>query len=178
MSRPITAPRLETERLVLRGFTAEDFEDFAALHADAEVMRHINGGTPMPREQSWLTLTLYVGHWPMRGYGFWAVTDKATGAFLGRAGLWRPEGWPGLELGWALKRDAWGRGFATEASAEALRFARRELGLGAIVSLIQDGNDASVRVAEKLGARRAGVVSLYGQAMNAYAYPNAFPQDR
>jgi RimJ/RimL family protein N-acetyltransferase len=167
------APLVRTERLILRPFRPEDFEAFAAMHADVEVMKYISGGRSLPRHQSWTVLAIYLGHWQLRGYGQWAISDLSSGRFLGRVGLWRPEEWPGLELGWALIRDAWGQGLATEAADAALRFARERLGLRDVISLIQMGNRASERVAEKLGACADGTATVYGQELNVFRYKNS-----
>ncbi len=165
------APTLSTERLILRSFRPEDFPAFTALHADEEVMRYISGGRALPPDQAWTIMAVYLGHWMLRGYGKWALAEKQTGEFVGRCGLWRPEGWPGLEVGWAVRRDRWGLGYATEAARETVRFARRYFS-NDLVSLIQPGNAASVRVAEKLGARRVGDVEIYGQKMDIFKHPD------
>ena len=146
-------PRLETDRLVLRPFLAEDFEPFAAMCADREVMRYINDGRALTRGEAWRALSMFAGHWELRGYGQWAVVEKATGAFIGRAGLWNPEGWPGLEVGWFFDRARWGRGFATEAGLASLDWAFRVLGAERVISVIHPKNVASIRVAERLGER-------------------------
>jgi RimJ/RimL family protein N-acetyltransferase len=91
------APVLETERLWLRGWQPSDSEPYAAMAADPEVMRYV-GGVLDPVE-SWRQMALFAGHWALRGYGLWALERKEDGALIGRAGLWNPEGWPGLEIG-------------------------------------------------------------------------------
>jgi RimJ/RimL family protein N-acetyltransferase len=78
------------------------------MSADLEVMRYIGDGQVLDRRQSWREIALHVGHWALRGYGQWALERKEDGASIGRAGLWNPPGWPGLEIGWKLARDAWG----------------------------------------------------------------------
>jgi RimJ/RimL family protein N-acetyltransferase len=78
--------------------------------ADPEVMRYLGDGQPPNRKDAWRQMALFIGHWALRGYGLWAIERKSDGRLIGRAGLWRPEGWPGLELGWALARASWGRG--------------------------------------------------------------------
>ncbi len=84
-------------------------DDFARISADAEVMRHVGGGAPATRAQAWRAMAMFTGHWILRGYGLWATEERATGRFIGRIGLWNPEGWPGLEVGWLLDRDLWWR---------------------------------------------------------------------
>jgi RimJ/RimL family protein N-acetyltransferase len=91
-------PTLETERLVLRSLTDDDLDAFAAIVADPEVQRFMSG--PMDRAQAWRQLALFRGHEALRGWSQNAVVERETGRLVGRAGLWRPEGWPGLEVGW------------------------------------------------------------------------------
>src|SRR5436305_12734871 len=120
--------------------------------ADPEVMRYM-GGQTLDRDQVWRSIALFVGHWALRGYGLWAVESRADDSFIGRVGLWQPEGWPGLEVGWALARSHWGQGFATEAGRVAMDFAWVHLRARELISLIQPENDSSRRVAERLGLR-------------------------
>ena len=96
---------------------------------------------------------LVIGHWTLRGYGWWAVEDRRTGDFLGRIGLYNPEGWPGIEVGWLLRRDVWGAGLATEGATAALTFAFDVVGAGHVISIIDARNARSIRVAEKIGER-------------------------
>jgi len=163
-------PRLTTDRLVLRGFEAADFPAYAEMMADAEVVRHLGDGRPLGRTDAWRQMALLVGHWALRGFGLWAVEERATGALMGRVGFWEPEGWPGFELGYVLARPFWNRGYATEAGAAALRHARESLGRHRIISLIQHANVASIRVAERLGAVHDGTVDLDGRSVQVYAY--------
>jgi RimJ/RimL family protein N-acetyltransferase len=114
-------PRLSTTRLLLRGWQESDLEAYAAMSADQEVMRYIGG--VLEQAQSWRQMALHAGHWVLRGYGNWAVERQVDGVLLGRCGLWNPEGWPGLEVGWKLARHAWGQGYATEAARAAIDWA-------------------------------------------------------
>jgi RimJ/RimL family protein N-acetyltransferase/catechol 2,3-dioxygenase-like lactoylglutathione lyase family enzyme len=180
-ARPRQPLRLETERLALRPFAETDLDAYAAICADPEVMRFMgSGGKPMSRAAVWRAVASYVGHWQLRGFGFWALEEKATGRLVGRAGLWRPEGWPGTEVGWLLARPAWGRGLATEAGRAALAHAFEVLGADHVVSVIHPENARSIRVAERLGERyerstavEAGdggtvPVAVYGIARDAW----------
>jgi len=147
----VTIPTLETDRLVLRPFADGDLDGFAVMYGDAEVMRHMGDGRPLTRAATWRTMALFVGHWELRGYGQWALVEKATGRLVGRAGLWNPEGWPGLEVGWLLDRRCWGRGFATEAARASLDYAFDVLGADRVISVIAPANVRSIRVAERIG---------------------------
>ena len=137
-------PQLQTERLLLRGFTQEDFEDYARFHADPEVMRYISGN-PVSRSDAWRSFAVMIGHWALRGYGMWGVERKSDGSvLLGRVGLWNPEGWPGLEVGWTLGREFWGHGYATEAARAAMDYAFSSLqDIARLLSVIDVDNVAS-----------------------------------
>jgi RimJ/RimL family protein N-acetyltransferase len=147
-------PRLQTPRLTLRGLRDDDLDAYAAMVADAEVMRFFDG--PLTRDEAWRQMALFAGHWVLRGYGQWAVERRADRVFLGRAGLWEPDGWPGLEVGWMLARGAWGQGYATEAARMATHWAWAELGATRLISIIAPGNERSIAVARRLGMERAG----------------------
>jgi RimJ/RimL family protein N-acetyltransferase len=144
-------PELVTERLLLRGLELSDFDAYAAICADPEVRRYLGDGRPLERSAAWREMALLLGHWDLRGFGQWAVIQRQTRELVGRAGLWQPEGWPGLELGWILGRPYWGRGFATEAARAALDHAFASLGARRVISLIHPKNARSIRVAESLG---------------------------
>lgn len=154
-------PTLETERLVLRGWRADDVEPFMAMMADAEVARFLTADQrPLDHASAWRVTAMVVGHWALRGYGLFVVEEKASGAFLGRVGAWRPEGWVGLELGWGLARGAWGRGYATEAARAAGDWMIDALALERIVSLIHVDNAPSQALANRLGMT-PGVSTLH-----------------
>src|SRR6185295_12240985 len=99
--------------------------------------------------------------------------EKATGEVIGRVGLWNPEGWPDLEVGWVIRRSRWGCGFATEAAREAVRFAFGHVGADRIISMIQPNNARSIRVAEKLGETFERKVTLEGRRIHVYALAKA-----
>lgn len=156
-------PTLETERLRLRPFRKSDIDDYAALNADPEVLRYMGGGPePWDRGRSWRHLAFLMGHWYLGGTGTWAVEDRDTGEFVGKIGFSCPEGWPGLELAWALTRRWWGRGYATEGARAALDHAFSTLNQEHVISLIRPVNVASVRVAERLGESLEGAAQVLG----------------
>lgn len=158
---------LETERLLMRPFEEPDLDDFAEMMADPEVARFLNGEV-MSREDAWLTLAVFRGHDALRGWSNNALIEKATGRFLGRAGLWQPEGWPALEVGWALAPWAWGRGFATEAAASWRDWAFDVLRAEELVSFIHPDNARSVAVAERIGHAYWRDITLRGRPALVY----------
>jgi RimJ/RimL family protein N-acetyltransferase len=140
--------RLETRRLLLRPISIEDLDDFVELHADPEVTRFIR---PLDRAEAEERLKRDEREWAERGHGLLAVLAKDSGEFLGRAGL---RHWPQFaetELGWALRKDAWGQGFATEAAAASLEWAFSRFEMPYVTAMISPDNDRSARVAERLG---------------------------
>ncbi|HET8684107.1 MAG TPA: GNAT family N-acetyltransferase [Micromonosporaceae bacterium] len=154
---------LETERLLLRRFTEQDVDNVVELDADPEVMRYITGGRPTPRAE---VRDEVVPHWlayyeRYEGYGFWAAVEKASGEFLG----WfhfrpHPDGprsdgsaRDGVELGYRLRRSAWGRGFATEGCRALISKGFTELGVERVYAETMVVNVASWRVMEKAGLR-------------------------
>jgi len=140
-------PQLTTARLLLRGFRPDDFERYAEMMADPKVSRHLMDGRPLTRVEAWRQLAMFAGHWVLRGYGLWAVEERATGEFLGRIGCLNPEGFPAFEIAYTLGPWAWGKGYAREGAAAALRYARETLGRTEITSIIRPANAASIQVA-------------------------------
>jgi RimJ/RimL family protein N-acetyltransferase len=165
----MNAPTLETERLVLRSFRADDHGPYAAMSADPEVMRFIGTGATQTPAESWRSMAFLIGHWALRGYGMWAIELRSSGELVGRAGFLEPPGWPGFELGWLLARPHWGHGYATEAARAALRYAFVELGRERVISLIRPGNERSVKVARSIGSALEGEVDLLGAKALVYA---------
>lgn len=162
-----TIPSLVTERLLLRGWRSGDLDEFADMARDPEVMQFL--GEVVDRNQAWRTMSMFAGHWMLRGYGSWVVERKADGAVLGRAGLWQPEGWPGLEVGWMLARSAWGNGYALEAARAAVSWAWEHLDVDQLISLIDPDNVRSARVAERLGMTQARPYVLAGVNLIIYS---------
>src|SRR6266571_4979973 len=111
---------LETKRLMLRRFTADDIDNLVELDSDPHVMRYINGGRATPREEieNAVLPRLLAYYERYEGYGFWAAVEKATGDFLGWFALHPRDDVPpdDVELGYRLRRSAWGCGYATEGS--------------------------------------------------------------
>lgn len=143
-------PRLKTERLTLREWRADDIDAFAAIFGDAEVMRYLTG-EPVARSEAWRNMAAAAGHWVLRGYGTWVVERTSDGSVLGRVGLIKGEGWPGLEVGWTLGRPYWGNGYATEAARASMNYGFLTQSVDKLISLINPENEASQAVARRLG---------------------------
>ena len=148
------APVIETERLLLRVPQRVDFDRYAELLADEQACRYIGGH--QPRAAAWRKFLQMPGAWAVQGFAMFSVVEKATGLWLGQAGPWRPEGWPGNEVGWAFHPQAWGRGFASEAAQAAMDWAFSELGWDTVVHCIDPANIPSQRLAMRLGSRNQG----------------------
>lgn len=162
------APTIETARLRLRGHRVADFADCAAMWGDAAVARHI-GGRPSSAEESWARILRYAGLWPLLGYGYWAVAEKASGRFVGDVGFadfkrdMQPSFDGAPEIGWVLASWAHGQGFATEAVGAAVAWGDRHFGAAPTVCMIDPDNAASIRVAEKCGYREYARATYKGQ---------------
>lgn len=148
-------PILLTERLRLRGHERSDYAAMCRLWQHAETVRFI-GGVPLEDQAVWFRLLRYAGMWALLGFGFWVIEERATGAFLGEAGLLNAErGIAGLkdmpEAGWCCTPEATGKGIASEAMAAILGWADAHLDASRIGCLIAPDNAPSLRVAHKLG---------------------------
>jgi len=161
-------PTIDTERLTMRGYTPDDFDEYRAMWGDPTVT-HLVGGKPFSREECWTRFLRQVGHWHLAGFGYWATREKASGRFVGEVGfadlrrdIQPPvEGTP--EIGWVLAPWSYGRGFATEAARAALAWIESHLAPARTVCLIDPGNAPSLRVAEKCGYQEFESTTYKGQ---------------
>ncbi|MGE5566685.1 MAG: GNAT family N-acetyltransferase [Parcubacteria group bacterium] len=147
-------PVLETERLILRLPEQRDLEGWAEMMADEEAARYIGG--VQPRTASWRFMANMAGSWTLLGFGMFSLVEKATGAWVGRAGPWMPEGWPGTEVGWGLHPAFWGKGYATEAATASIDWAFDHLGWTEVIHCIDPANVNSQKVAQRLGSTNRG----------------------
>ena len=148
---------LETERLVLRRFTRDDVDHLVELDSDPDVMHFINGGRPTSRDEIENdVLPAFLGHYErFGGFGFWAAVEKSSGQFVGWFHLRPDEGAPPgeVELGYRLRKSAWGKGYATEGARAVIDKGFAELGARRVVATTMVVNVASRRVLEKAGLR-------------------------
>ena len=153
---PLRGPRLD-----LRPFTADDAAAAHRVYGDPEVMRFVGDGDPASPERSAQMLADYAAHHARHGFAFWAVIERASGELVGDAGLEVTD--QGIELGYTLARDRWGRGLATEAGRLCLEAADGPLGLRRLVGLADLANPASAAVLARLGFADDGIVDAYGR---------------
>jgi RimJ/RimL family protein N-acetyltransferase len=142
----------QTDRLVVRYLRLDDLDDFAALTSDPDVVRYMDEGRPLTREQTerWLGITLE--NYRVRGYGCFGITDRTSDRLIGFGGFARPPDRPGtVELIYALAPHAWGRGLATEAGRAIIEFGFSSCGLRRIEATVDPVNEPSKRVLEKIG---------------------------
>jgi RimJ/RimL family protein N-acetyltransferase len=165
--------RLVTARLLLRQPRLDDAESFERLHSDPVAMQFIGGVHPDAAADPLFVIRRWLERWAENGFGQLVAERREDGAVLGRIGLvvWDTSVWritplreagenAQPELGWALAREHWGRGYATEGARSARAWARDELGIARLISLIAPENRRSQRVAEKLGAVPGETVEL------------------
>jgi ribosomal-protein-alanine N-acetyltransferase len=153
---------LETPRLMLRPFAPGDAVLVHRVYSDPEVMRYVATGAMDSLALTERLLEDYAAHQRRHGYSFWAVIERASGALIGDAGLYRtPAG--EVELGYTLGVAWWGRGYATEAASRWLSVAFEELRIDEVIALAEPANVASLRVLEKLGMQRSGERIAFGR---------------
>jgi RimJ/RimL family protein N-acetyltransferase len=146
--------RIETERLILRPPRVEDFDAYAANMADEEAARYIGGLQARP--VAWRGMLQLAGAWSIQGFSMFSVIEKASDQWIGRLGPWYPEGWPGPEVGWALARAAWGKGYAHEGCVAAIDWTFAHLDWTRMGHCIHPDNHASKALARRLGSHNQG----------------------
>lgn len=148
---------IETGRLILRPTALEDFDRWAESMAH-DSARFIGG--PQPREAAWRGFLAMAGAWSLTGIAMFSLVEKSSGLWMGRIGPWRPEGWPGNEVGWGVHPEAQGRGFAHEAAVAAMDYAFDTLGWTEVIHCIDPENTPSQRLAARLGSAKLGPTRL------------------
>lgn len=154
----MTHPVLFTERLILRPLAAEDFEDWAAFHADPFTMKFLGG--VQERSAAWRGLCAMRGSWDITGFSMFALIERISGRWIGRVGPWQPEGWPGTEIGWGVAQAFAGKGYAYEAAVATIHYAVDVLGWTDIIHTIDPDNAGSIALAKRLGSTNRGPTQL------------------
>ncbi len=149
-------PILETDRLRLRPYRLTDLDALAAMWGDREHVKYV-GGRTRNRDEIWIQLQRMIGSWGLIGFGYWVLEAREDDSVVGEAGFleglraMEPSHSGSPESGWSIAKHHWGRGLATEALEACLRWADAELSAPRTVCVIEDGHEASIRVAEKCG---------------------------
>ena len=163
------APRIETERLVLRQWRKDDFRPYHEILRHPEVHKHF-GPNPMSAEECWRRLTASVGGWLFNGFGTWGVERKSDGQLVGNVGIftaWRdlePEFGEEPEMGWIFAAETHGQGLASEACNAVIEWVQANLDPTPLWAIIAPANEPSIRLAEKLGFQRVHETSYHGDA--------------
>jgi len=150
-----TAPRIETERLVLRAFDLRDLDYFLAFFSDAQASEHVGG--PSSREDTWRRMLTGSALWALTGIGMWVIARRDDDRAIGHGGFFdflrtcEPSIAGEIEMGWILAPEAHGQGLAREACEAMLSWFDQNFGRKPIWALISPGNDPSMRLAERLG---------------------------
>ncbi len=149
---------LATPRLLLRMWLDSDLEPFTSMCADPAVMRFLGDGQPKGADEARRSFEEFRDDWDREGHGLFALERLDDGRFIGFAGVraptFLPEILPTLEVGWRLRSDQWGQGFATEAAAAVVDWTFGTLDVDELVSIVATDNSASIKVAMKLGMTR------------------------
>lgn len=148
---PTDIPVIETRRLTLRGPEAQDYPDFKATFTSYRA-RFMGG--PLNAYEAWMLYAAEIGHWQIRGYGMWMIHLRETGETCGMAGGWKPAQWPEPEIAWVIWPDRAGKGFALEATHAVRTHLFNVCGWKTAVSYIDPKNLDSIRLAERLGAKK------------------------
>lgn len=154
----------ETERLVIRPWTLDDVESAFSIYSDPEVMHFISRDGPvksLEAQRGWLESSLKRYEEMAGGFGFWAIVEKASEETVGTVMVKPLPGHPDIEVGWHLARRAWGKGYASEAGAWAIRYGLETLGLKRIVAVVDPLNTRSLAVARRIGLQHEGRIHAY-----------------
>jgi len=161
---------LETQRLKFRQWQESDYNAFSEFFADEKSAKYVGG--IKNDEQAWRLMATYIGHYNLKGFGYLAVEEKSTTKLVGAVGLWKSIPWPELELGYWVITEMQGKGYATEAAKQVLKFAFESLGTPTLVSYIDPENEPSKRLAKRLGAVYEKDLELLDFGMHCvYRYP-------
>lgn len=160
---------LETQRLILRRLTTDDFDDLYRMNSDRAVMKYVGDGSIRTREQMLQEMEMLISHYIRKpGLGVWAVVLKESHEFIGASGLVYYDNTAEIEVGYRFLKEHWNKGYATEAASALLTYGFETLGLKKIVSSAHIHNRASTRVMEKIGMRYIDDRFHYGCMQSYY----------
>lgn len=162
-------PRIETDRLILRAPSADDLPAMIRFYETER--SHIVGG-PRDATETWQSLVSRLGHWALKGFGLWHLTERSNDAFVGWAGMIEAPAWDEPELGWTLMPEAEGRGLAYEAASAARYYAARHQGLNCVISYIAHANARSRILAGRLGAKYEREGAVLGKSCQVWRHPS------
>lgn len=163
-------PVLTSERLVLRAPVAADWPAFHAFMMDAR-SEFVRPGD-LDEGKSWRAFGHVIGHWVLRGFGMFIITEKGRDAALGAVGPWRPAGWPEPEIGWSMwSAETEGKGYAFEAAQAVQGWVRPALGWTRFVSCIDQRNIRSQALARRLGCRIDPQAPAIEAGVDAWVHP-------
>ena len=160
----------ETERLTLRQFRDDDWRDLHAYYSDPLASKY-TVGRAFTEGETWRAMCSMIGHWQLRGYGPYAVEEKASSKVLGPVGLWYPNDWPEPEIKWALAPQYWGKGFASEAARAVQKIAHAHMPDTPLISFINALNKPSIQLALAIGATLEKEVEFRGGDWHIYRHP-------
>jgi len=167
-------PVIETERLILREWRDADVDTYARICADPQVMRYMHPPRPLTHAEAAYDVLRLQEHWLRHGFGHWVVTERESGRMVGRTGIKRHDDWPldpeNTEAGWLYERAAWGKGYASEAAREVVRFCLEEIERPEVISITHPDNAGSRRVMEKAGLSFAGARHWQERGMDVVWY--------
>ncbi len=161
--------RLETPRLSLRPFKEQDWRKLHDYYSSESATQYTTGKA-FTEGETWRVMCAMVGHWHLRGYGPYALEEKSSGKVLGTVGFWYPNDWPSPEIKWALAPQYWGQGYASEAAREVLKTGLEHLPDIAFISLIHRDNQASIQLAQAIGAKYEKDIEFRGEQWSIYRH--------
>lgn len=159
---------LETERLFLRKLKDYDIDEIFNMRSDADIMRYIRK-PQTERAESLKWIKMISQFWDSEGIGFCGVVEKESKRFIGWCGLWKLNETDEIEVGYAIQKDFWGKGYATEAAKKFLEYGFEELNLEKIVAVAFPENQASQNVMKKIGMEYVGIGNFYDNELVKYA---------
>ncbi|MBB5056620.1 RimJ/RimL family protein N-acetyltransferase [Granulicella aggregans] len=168
MLKESPAPVIETERLRLRGHREDDLANCVAMWSEEAVTR-FTVGRQLTEEEIWMRMIRHVGHWVLKGYGYWIIEEKSTGVFLGEAGIAefhrgiKPSIVGTPEAGWVFSPAAHGKGYGFEAASAFLAWGETHFGSLRSVCIIAPENASSLRLAAKLGYAEEARTEFHGK---------------